>query len=208
MDHLRMVCDGITVGSLRVPPFQLGGGDLLCLHLPCPAFSREEKQVAHALTGKRPLPGLRISGRVTLAFPPVVRAGLLGLFHRPLAVDWLRRASGISDLEAGAILLRLGIRAGARVGELPGTPRTLLGLEAAWAGAADALVFLTAGLDPLGRRAVFEAVATHVSRCPAVHLSHAYTTQGRWERSCPPGASCIEATWLPGTARSLSPAEG
>jgi hypothetical protein len=212
MKNLLIDCEGITVGPLLVPRFQLGNEDLLCLHLPGPCFSREEDQLVQALAGKRPVPGLRVCGRVWpavwTAFPPVSRAGLIGLFHRPRPVDWLCRVSGISREEAAAIVARLGLRPDWRICQLAGDPRALLGLEAAWAGGAEAILFTTAGLDPLGRRAVFQAVRAHVGRCPAIHLSHMYTTQGRWERYCPPGAACLEVTQVLGAPVPLAPAEG
>jgi hypothetical protein len=211
MERLLVACEGITVGSLQVPPFELRAGRLVCLHVPGPADSADQFHLVQALTGARPLPGLRLFGRVEAAMPPTQPAGLLGLFRRlPRAATWLSRSAGIPAAEAEAIVARLVQATDERVGQLPighlpMNPRTLLGLEAAWARGADAIVFTTVGIDPRGYRLVFEAVSSRLPRCAAIRLSYARWTQGGWERACFPLGTCVELSSLSGSA-SVAPA--
>jgi hypothetical protein len=209
MDRLLIACEGVTIDSLQVPPFELRAGSILCLHMPLSTWSKEEPLV-QALTGTRPMRGLRLFGRVCQAIPPVQPAGLTGLFHRPRAARWLQN-KGLSSAEAQAVVARVAQRADGRVarlpiGQLPGNARALLGLEGAWASGADAVVFTTSGLDPRGRQAVCEAVCARLDRCAAVRISHAYWTEGRRERDCYPGSSCLELTAVSDSAAPLSPA--
>lgn len=192
MKPVRLSCRGIVVEGIWLPPFQLHVGQWVCLHMPCRAFSKQEQQLLEVLTGEHPVSGLSLSGRVYEASPPTSRSGLLGTLFQARVVDWLRRSAGISLGEARAILTRLHLPLGCRVGQVPWTPKTLLGLEAAWARGADVIVFRTAGLDPLGRQAVFDAVSSRLVQGAALHISYPFWSNGRSERTCSPGGSCIE----------------
>jgi hypothetical protein len=192
MTCTHLSCRGIMVASIWIPPFQLRAGDFLCLHMPCLAFSKEEEQIVCVLTGGCPVAGLRLFSHICRASAPVSRGGILGLFRRPRVVDWIRRSGGISRMEARAIMARLGLRPDWRVCQLAMTPRTLLGLEAAWARGAEVVVFTTVGCDPLGRKAVYEAVSARLHHCAALHLSYSFIQNGRPGRDCFTRGSCIE----------------
>jgi hypothetical protein len=168
--------------------FSLTPGKLLCLHVPAWQDSSEDRLLVDALTGKCQVPGLRLIGRVEFARLPVGGKRLLGLFGRQSVVNWFCQTTGGSRAQALAVLERLGLPAKTRVDELPMTPRILLALEAAWARGADVIVFRTAGTDPAGRNAIFQAVTARLSQAAAIHLSYALT-DGR--RICPPQATCI-----------------
>jgi hypothetical protein len=166
--------------------------------MPCLSYSEEERLVIQLLTGELSDPNISHNGRIFLADAPICRAGLFGFFRWPRVGAWLQKKAGISAPEAQAIATRLGLHSD-QVCRLPGNPRAQLGLEAAWARKADVLIFSTVGLDPLGRKSLFEAVLLRIDRCPAIHLSFQYWTQGRLERSCHPQARCIDVTQRPGT---------
>jgi hypothetical protein len=134
---------------------------------------------------------MHVLGRVEHAHRAWGRPGLLGLFLQPYPADWLRRA-GVGPGDAERIVARLGLKPELRVINLSGKPRALLGLEAAWARGAEVIIFSTAGLDPLGRLAVFDAVRSHLGTCAAIYLSYPYMTQGRYERDHLPGATCLD----------------
>jgi len=192
MNPTRISCKGIQVDTVQIPPFQLREGELICVHMPSPALSELEKQIIDLLIGKRS--GLQLSGRVTWIDPPTWTRGLLGLFYQPRAVTWLRKVTRISHGEALQIVERLGLRHEWRISQLSWDERSLLGLEAAWANRAETIVFSTVGCSFSGRRAIYEAVLSHIDQCPAIHLSYAYWTQGRQERYCHPKARCLEVT--------------
>jgi hypothetical protein len=205
MNPVRLSCQGVTVGRINLPPFELRIGELVCLHMPCLAYSEEEKQIVQVLTGDRTVSGLRLFGRILPAFAPVFRAGFLDFWFHPSAMTWLRQTAGITREEAEAILIRLGIHPDLRLCYLSGNPKALLGLEAAWARGAEGIVFTTVGCN---RQTLYAAVAAQLQHCPALHLSYAYITNRRQERYCFPGASCIELTWESQPVGSLGSFEG
>jgi hypothetical protein len=203
MNPVRISCDGVIIASLSLPPFQLKLGEVLCLHLPSPALSKEETHLINALTGKRLVLGLHLFGRVCFAAPPT-RRGIFGLFRSLHPIDWLRHSGGLLRAEAEAIIERLGLKPEWRLSQLPATPRTLLGLEAAWAQGAEVVVFSTTGLDPTGVLAVFEAVASRLDRCAAISLSYPSVQNGQMKRDCFRGALCLEVTRQAGIPVSLT----
>ncbi len=206
MDPLKMSCEGVTIGSVEIPRFQLRLGEFVCLHLPGPLSSEEEKQSILVLTGRRPVSGLRLFGRTCWAQRPASRGGLFEFFQRPRAVDWLQRAGDVSRAQARAIVERLGLRPDWRISQLAANPSTLLGLEASWARGAEVVVFSTSGCDPLGKRAIYEAVTSRLDRCAAIHLSHP-NTKGEWTcRDFFPRAFCIQLSRPTGPPASLTPA--
>jgi hypothetical protein len=188
-----LVCDGATVGALHVPPFELRRGGCICLHLPSPITDDMERLVA-TLTGRAPLPGIHIHGRVLSAITGIdlpIPGRFLRIFYRPRIESWLRK-KGISAEEIKRILARHGWTSSTRVENLPGTPKTFLALEAAWAQDAEGIVFTTMGLGPLGEMRVNEAVLQHLDYCPAIHLSTQYTSNGEVGRRCFKPATCLE----------------
>jgi hypothetical protein len=204
MNDLYLTCEGITVGGIGIPAFELRRGDFICLHMPCLCDSKEANLVVQALTGKEQVSGLQADGVVAQACPARGRAGLVGLFYHPRAVNWLRRTARIPLATAQATVARLGIGTEGRVPRLDWLSRNMLGLEAAWLSGADVVIFTTVGLDPLGRNTTFEAVAAHLGRSAAIHLSYTYWSHGLQERQCFPGTCCLELTQSASASASLS----
>jgi hypothetical protein len=206
MNPIRLSCDGMIIGSLVIPPFQLKAGEFICLHLPGPAGSKEEVQLIQILTGKSSVSGLRLFGRVLYASPATDRRGFFR-FLRPLRpADWLRQSAGISRQEAGAIVARLGIKQEWHLSQLASNPSTLLGLEAAWAQGAEVILFSTSGCDPSGIRAVFNSVSSHLDRTAAIYLSLPFFQGGKLKRNYFPGALCLEVTLQTAASSSMSQA--
>lgn len=193
MQPARIICDGVTVSSWELPPFQLCPGDLLCLHVPAPADYAEEAQLVRVLTGVETYPGLRVYGRVFNAEPARPRSGLRRLLGQPTLAHWLAHGGGITPAEATRQVEELGLHPLDRLNHVAGTPRLLLGLASVWNRGAEAIIFSTAGLDPLGREAAVNAVRSHLQTCPAILLSHPCWVNGETIRQCPPGSRCLES---------------
>jgi hypothetical protein len=203
MNGAPVVCEGAVVGSLLIPPFRLGAGQLLCLHMPGPSDSPDAEAFVRVLTGRQSIPGLRREGRVEYAAPLSCRWwDIFGLVARPPASLWLARSAGISMAMAWEIVELLDIRDDVSICRLSATDKVILGLEAVRARGADAVVFSTVGLDPLGIERVFAAVSTLPVQSSAIHLSYAYRVGGRLERSCPAGALCLDVAERPGLPTS------
>jgi len=197
---VRIRSSGFCLAGLSIPAFQLAPGDHLCLHLPCTSESPAEVALVAALEGSRPVPGLEVTARVVWARPASSPTSLRERLWPATVAGFLQRSAGLTRSEARAISLELGLRGEDAVCRSPGTPKQLLGLAAAWAGNAEAILYSPVGLDPLGRDAVFAAVKAKADVCPAIHLSHAFWTQGRYERQCPGGARCVDVTVESGRA--------
>jgi hypothetical protein len=194
MNALLLSSAGFPIESLSVPAFQLHKGECVCLHLPQRVDSAEAEQLIRALTGKIPLPGVRLFGQVHWVAPlSDRREGLSGIFRSMRVADWLSRSAGAQPSQAQIILQRLPpSERDCRIEQLAGTARLVLSMEAAWLAGADVVVFSAAGLDPLGREAVFEAVFSHLPQGGAIHLSFPFLQDGQWRRECFTGTTCLE----------------
>ena len=193
MADLRVACSGTQVGAVFVPPFSLRLGELVCLHVPHPIPKGFQSDLLGVLIGKHSTKGLRLFGRVLTAAP--AHDNRIGLFRllRPLrATRWLRQQGGMSRSEAHMAQRRIGLDQDWPLTHLAGNPRTLLGLEAAWAGGAEALVYWTTCCDPSGALAVHATVASRLATCPAIHLSFLRFQNGRPVRDCLPGFTCLD----------------
>ena len=80
----------------------------------------------------------------------------------------------------------------------------LLSVEAAWLSGADVVVFTTAGLDPLGKEAVYEAVISHFHRGSAIHLSFPFFQNEQRQRQCFQGTTCLELARIPESLLSVT----
>ncbi len=194
MDILLVKSDGCSIGSLCIPAFELRSGEGICLHLPPSTISPEVEHLIRVLTGKTPLSGIQLFGRVHWATPVRNRRyGLTGLFRPMRVADWLTRIAGASPAQAQTILHKLQPSKGdSCIEQLAGTPRTFLSIEAAWLAGADVVIFTTAGLDPLGREAVYQAVASRFPQKSAIHVSFPFLQNDQWGRQCFPGTTCLE----------------
>lgn len=206
MDSLILSSAGFSLDSVLVPAFQLRVGECVCLHLPQAMLSSQFEQLIGVLTGKTPIPGVQLFGRVSWAAPlRNHRHGLLGLFRPMNVADWLSQIAGASPEQVQAILEKIKPRKGTtRIAHLAWTPRTMLSVEAAWLPRADAVVFTTIGLDPLGREALFQAVSSHFHHGSAIHLSFPFLQEGQRRHHCFAGTTCLELAQVPESPRSTT----
>ncbi len=188
-----IVCDGIDLGTLRLPPFQVRQGESLCLHLP-EGRSYPDVVLGDILTGKRPTPGYVCPARVEEARPTESPRGFRRLFARPSVATWLKHTGRMSRKAARAVVERLGWKQEWVISQLGGNMRKRIALEAAWARGAQVVVFDTRGCDPNGYREIFTAVGERLSSCAAIHLSYPFWSNGLLQRECLPGAVCLEVS--------------
>jgi hypothetical protein len=188
MNPVLVSCQGFSMGSAVIPPFEVCRGDFLCLHPPWLTWSQEEDQFIHLLTQGRQELGLHLFGRVVWAARPTGLGRWRALFQRQSIVKWIRQHAGISDAAAGALLDRLGVRGNPQVVELPWDIRARISLETAYLCAADVVVFGTSGLGPLTINRLYETVSSRLDRAAAIHLSYLPIGQ----RHCFAGGRCLE----------------
>ncbi len=205
MDSIVLSSAGFTVGPFEVPAFRLRAGECVCLHLSEAMDSPAVDQLIGILSGKRAVSEVRCSGRSRWAAPVrKVRHGLFGLFRPMRVADWLARTAGATPPQTQAILHRLSAQGrNDRLDRLAGTSRMLLSVEAAWLIGTQVIVWTTAGLDPPGREAVYQAVSSHFPRWSAIHLSFSFHQNGQRLRECFAGTRCLEV----GPASASSPVE-
>ena len=193
MADVLISCAGVRTKALTIPPFVLRTGEAVCMHLPSPLADDAEADLIRVLTGARPAQGYCPSGRILAALPAFDDSKALWRLLRPTrAAEWLRRRTRLSQGQAVAAIRRMGLDPEQPLNRLAGNPRLLLGLEAAWAGGADAIVFGTAGCDPCGVQAAFTAAAARLRTCGAIYLSRLIFQDGRLLRDHFPGATCVE----------------
>jgi hypothetical protein len=202
MNPICLISEGTRLGEIDVPAFELRRGDALCLHVPSLIREATQYRLIQALTGELPVP--EISPLCCILYAEPARHRRLGLFQlfRPMRItDWLQYKAGISFREAeqlreeGRLILKdSDFEQDWEVCRLAGDPKAVLGLQAAWALGAEAVIFSLIGLGPWARDKIHEAVCARLDRCPAIELNHEYMTQGRRERDCLAGARCIELT--------------
>lgn len=194
MDSLLLSSDGFEIGRFVLPAFQLRVGECVCLHLPEEITSSEVEALIGVLTGKTSLVAVRLFATIRWAAPLRNRRhGSMGFFRSRRVADWLQRVARASPTQAKAVLQRLSPEEREhRIEQLPGTSKRLLSVEAAWLARAQVVVFTTAGLDPLGRDAVYQAVSSRFLHSSAIHLSFPYSHDGRLQRDCFPGTTCLE----------------
>jgi hypothetical protein len=195
-ERILISCEGLQLGQVSLPPFQVRTGQLVCLHLPTPAVL-DTHPIMSWLTGERLTPNLRLAARVIWARPAAPKQGMLRRIVRGFrccpAADWLSDQGGISHAEAVRIVEKLGLSPGWCLEQLAMNPRTLLGLEAAYTRGAEVVLFSTLGCDPSGRRKVFETVWERLNQTAAVYLSFPFTQNGLLRRDCFPSSICVEA---------------
>jgi hypothetical protein len=190
-------CAGVTIGEIWVPPFQLQVGDVVCLKMPCLAYSEQEKQIVRILTGELAAPTWQLSGKAIWAdpdkgFPRSFIQKMLFPFFRPRFSRWLEKTARFSREQTKTILEKHGIGWHWRLGSIPWTSRNLIALEETWAKGADIVVFSAIGLDPKGRQAIYREIEKHLHHSAAIELSFVYWTNGQQKRDCYPGAICLD----------------
>src|SRR5207247_1660545 len=175
--EVRIECRGFSIGAWDIPPFALHSGEAMTLLMPGrPQLDWDA--VISALTGKRPIPEVTIHGCV---LHPVLAVSSLGWFRRFQKLtpfDWLKKNTALADEEIHRVLSKHGLKASIPLNAYAGTPKTLLGLEAAYAQGPKAIVFSQIPLDPLGFSKVFETINGHLPTCAALYLAGPVFHQG------------------------------
>lgn len=194
MDGIRIRCDGFVSGSLFIPAFELRAGCLTSLQLPGLYSQTQNSLFRDLFSGTVPHPKVQLSGRVMSAKPAAARSGLLAYVSPHTAGRWLARTGRLSLAEAERT-----IRQSAacdpldRLQGLAGTPRTALGLLAAWANHADTIIYSTSGLDPLGRQFIHQLVHNRLQQCSALHLAYEFVSNGARGFDAPADAVIVRA---------------
>jgi|SRR5579884_2816207 len=182
----RLECDGLRVGDCSVPPFRVGAGRSVCLHVPLPSPAWWDRLVP-LLTGKRAHPALRFFGSVASLDRPMPRRHWWGRLHDPSVRDWLVAEKGLTPAEASSVLGRVGLPGDIRIGRVGWNERTLLALEACLLRPADLLVFDTGGNDPRGVSSILQRLA---ARPPGLSLLYVKARLSA-DEPCLSGAECV-----------------
>lgn len=191
MSTTRLKCHGVSVGEWWVPSFELRDGECVTLVLPTGVVSAAE-ELTNRFTGRVVSPDIESNGKVVVATPASGPRGIRRWFADSSASGWLVRR-GASREQAFNTLRRHNITPD-NLASLAQNPRTLLGLEAAWAQGARVLIFATTGCDPLGVLMAFDAVSQHLPTCPAVYLSFPTISAGEASNKVFPGSTVVEVT--------------
>jgi hypothetical protein len=190
MKAIRMESTGFEIGSWCIPPFTLHGEEAISLLLPNEARV-DQQQIAQCLMGQREISGLSVYSTVLLAAPASPASSWRKWFRSPSPFAWLQKNTRLADDQICCVLAKHGLERNILLNRYAGTPRALLGLEAAYANGAEIIVFSTDGLDPLGRQKVFQTVAESLPKCAAIYLARPYHCQGDERHDQFPGSSSV-----------------
>jgi hypothetical protein len=194
-------CDGITDGGLAIPQFGLAPGQAICLAVPYPVPEAFHTRLYQLLSGQRRVTSLRFSAPpvcVNLAgqsWPTLWTRLAQALLPAPRTVDWLRKHGKLTAEQAAVVLADLGWPVQTRMDRLPGTPRTLIRLEAAFGVGAKVIALSGMGLDPFGRDAVLRKAAALAEGRAIIHVVYPYWCQNKLYRDDVPDVPTIDLGW-------------
>jgi hypothetical protein len=175
MSEILFNCRGFDLRGGHVPQFELRRGAVITLQLP--THFEQVGELSARLCGDTPRSEIEIQGRCVVASRAQPPYGWRRWFSDPFPSQWLVRHGFASD-EALAILARHSIDDRHRLSRHAATPRTLLGLEAAYRSGPDFIIFNTSGLDPFGELAVQNLVRTNLHRTAAIYFATPYIADG------------------------------
>jgi hypothetical protein len=190
LDNIRIKSQGFRVGRWSFPPFALRLGERIALHVPQDAIHDRDRIVA-ALTGAEATHGLALHESVVLATPALGPTGWRRWFRDPTAFDWLKMKTPLVEAAIQSFLNEYDIDARFPLSRLAGTPKSILGLCAAFARKPGTILYSTTGLDPQGALIVHQYVVRHLSESAAVFLAWPCFCQGKEMRDELPGAIFI-----------------
>jgi hypothetical protein len=174
----RVTCDGLIIGRCRVPSFEARAGELIKVEFPHDRVA-EQRELLSLLSARHPRGPIRVAGKVVVVEKPRSRWEFVEMFHRQTALEWLCKRTGLPQEEAMPWLQadrcpwleRSRVTPDAPIAYMAGTPRKLMGVQAAFAMRADVVLFDTEGLDPLGIRDTLTAVAAQLGNSSAIYLT-------------------------------------
>jgi hypothetical protein len=190
MADLRIDGQDFRVGRWHFPVFSLRGGECVTLCFPKEAYVDADRIIA-CLTGMEPVPGLKLHANALFAKPASDFTGWRRWFHDPTPFHWLKKNIAISDDAIRAFLREHAMDPSIPLSRYAGTPKLMLGLEAAFARRPGVVVFSTAGLDSLGVREAFGLVAEHLPECSALYLSWPFSRQGQEQHDFFPNSARV-----------------
>jgi hypothetical protein len=188
MADIRVDSQGFSIGRWYFPPFTLRGGESVTIRLP-PKALVDEDRITRCLTGVECVAGLKTEARIICAKPAASPTGWRRWFQAPTPFVWLKKNTSLSDDAVRFFLVEHQIDLKIPLSRLAGTPRTLLGLQAAFARRPDVIVFSMNGLDPMGVRETFRIVAEHLWQCSAIYLAWPMTCQEQIVHDFFPGSA-------------------
>lgn len=193
MTDLVLACRGFELGRSHVPTFEVRRGCVLTLQLPA-RFDSIDRLASH-LSGTVPRTEVDVRGRCVVAERAQPPHNWRRWFSDPFPGEWLIRR-GFTKQEATTIVAKHCIDDRHRLSQYAATPRTLLGLEAAYHLKPDLVIFDTSGLDPLGELAVYDLVRSNLHRISAIYLATSYLSEGVIHNRAMPGSDVFELTTM------------
>ena len=161
------------------PAFKLRGGECGDSWFPAKEAWVDAERIVACLTGMEPVAGLELHTKVLFAKPASSPSGWRRWFHDPTPFEWLKENTTLSEDAIRSFLLNHAMDRSIPLSRYTGTPKMLLGLEAAYARKPKVVVFSTAGLDPTGIDDLFRIVSERLPECAAICLAWPVICQGQ-----------------------------
>lgn len=150
----RLICTGIELDEVVVPPFEVSSDELIGLIVPV-AYGDNWLRLMKALASDS-TSGVTVLGGVMLIAPPLlVRANRR---NSRMTIEQYIATTGLSHNMYGGVCDKLGLRCDECYWGLQFTTRFLLDVLIAWHRNVDIIVMATAGLGSTGVGRVVEAI--------------------------------------------------
>lgn len=159
------------MGRLAVPAFRAVRGDFVCLHLPG-NVGQDGWELPTYFVGRPPSSTISIHGHALFADKPMPRRKFLWRLSNPSVRQWLHETANLTVTEADSLLQRMNVNPKERIGTIPWTERSLLGLEAAILRCPDILVFDASGLPDEPARQMYRMVEAVLPKMAVVFVSY------------------------------------
>lgn len=181
----KIICQGMGINSLVIPPFTLETGQLLNIHWPLPKGHTREHTWEMILKKQRESSGIHVIEPVYRVIPFQVKSKRVWKTSQKIPVkQGILDVFNIPEVSVCRMLTKLHIVSDTLIDHLTSTEKSLIGIEVS-RFFSNTFLFDTSGLDPLGIQKAYELVkeelrqekaAIHlvypspVKKCTAVHV--------------------------------------
>ncbi|AGA24785.1 hypothetical protein [Singulisphaera acidiphila] len=166
--HPAVICDGITIAGIVLPPFEVGGTDYV--GLACPTdYGSSWAEVLEVVGGKHPTSEVHCLVSSSVLIPSAMRASR-GQRRHSLIERALK--AGLSQAGAEDLIVDLRLESDQIYEDTQLHSQLLFDLRLAWSQRSKLVVFSTAGLARSGYRSVALAVSGRPNDCAAIDVIH------------------------------------
>ncbi len=165
-------CNGIKVGNLKIPSFEMYKGEYICLDLPIPYDVQIEQEIKNIFTGRKRASQVIINEDFVAVQEPTSQSSLLSAFSRRKSIySYLSDYSSYSEEQKLKIIKDIGVKPEDNLLSLGGNHKKYLALEIA-IEKSKYLILSIVGLDPLGIDKLFHRLEQQLFEGAIIELNY------------------------------------